>query len=230
MSHLHNLPIKEFKEMFGLDAILETGTRDGTSIDAGIEAGYKLITSCDIDKGMYENAVKDYRKYPGVKLFLGDSATVMTEMLKTVKGKKTLFWLDGHISEPFEQSKYKKKYALPLQSEIDIIKKTRNIDNDVIIIDDLNFYFREFHHGIEWWTRTITPTGALPEPEVPIYELTKRFPNHDWFFTTATDIVAIFVPILNRKRTLLELIKSDKGVPFLHEKTIPEGSLWGTAE
>ena len=78
----------------GLKNFVETGTFRGKMIESQRKT-FKNLYSIELDVFLYNNPRKYFVPFSHVQLFQGDSATVLTAVLKSIK-QPILFWLDGH--------------------------------------------------------------------------------------------------------------------------------------
>ena len=62
-----------------------------------IKDNFEHIVSIELDKELYENAAKFFRKDKHIEIIQGDSSKVLPEILKNIN-QRCLFWLDGHFS------------------------------------------------------------------------------------------------------------------------------------
>jgi len=66
-----------------------------------------------------------------------------------------LFWLDAHLPDFYDNSfgndyLNNKEIFIPLEKELRIIKESKNIENDVFIIDDLRIYEKGNYQSGNW--------------------------------------------------------------------------------
>jgi hypothetical protein len=128
----HAMPITQKKT----DSFIETGSYRGDSIKIAIELGFKEIFSIELHPEHYQHCVDRFSEQKHVKLFLGDSAVVLSQILKDNPNTNFTFWLDGHFSGPHTAQGEK---ASPLMEELESIL-SRKIENEIIYIDDMRLY------------------------------------------------------------------------------------------
>jgi hypothetical protein len=58
---------------------------------------FDIIYSVELSESLYKKAVYRFKKYTKVRLYQGDSANVLGEIVKDLT-KPAIFWLDGHYS------------------------------------------------------------------------------------------------------------------------------------
>lgn len=88
--------LSKVKNLFAVDAFIETGTFLGES-SARAAKIFKEIHTIEIDQNLFNLSKNDLSIYPNVICHLGDSAKVLSLVLQNLK-LKSLFWLDGHYS------------------------------------------------------------------------------------------------------------------------------------
>lgn len=122
--------IKEFQQKYQIKVFVETGTYLGETI-RGIKNYFNEIYSIELDPVLFTNATNNFAFSPKVKLFQGDSAIVLSQVLQLIN-KRTLFWLDAHASGGITAQGEK---VTPVTEEILAIIK-HPIKNHIILIDD----------------------------------------------------------------------------------------------
>lgn len=90
--------ILEFARRFGCRTLVETGTFRGDTIWT-LRKEFDRLYSIELDKGLYEAAVRRFAGMSQVTLVQGDSGEKIKEVVAQLKSR-TLFWLDGHYSGP----------------------------------------------------------------------------------------------------------------------------------
>lgn len=85
--------VQEYGEKFGLKTLVETGTYYGEMV-AAMRTRFDQIYSIEYVPGLAERATKKFARYPHIRIFCGDSRTVIPEVLALLKGP-ALFWLDA---------------------------------------------------------------------------------------------------------------------------------------
>lgn len=140
---------------FGIKNYVETG------VGKGLSMSYVLNISCiekaygiELDERLYtkykfSNKVKIYNGYTHIELY---------NVLNDLDSNPTLFWFDAHFpgGDYFNEGYGKEMDVikrLPLEQELNILSKNRDISNDVIFMDDLRIYVdRDFKGGV-WHQR-----------------------------------------------------------------------------
>jgi hypothetical protein len=135
-----NRIIQEYKTPF----FFETGTWKGDSVVYARQSPFEKIISAEIIPELAAAAGERFKSDSKVKIVTGDSASVLEKELPGLYGN-CLFWLDAHFPgadaglTTFE-AETNEEVRLPLQTELEIIKKSRAKYKDVLIIDDLRIY------------------------------------------------------------------------------------------
>lgn len=134
-------------DIFPCDIFFETGTGQGDSLEYARSYPFRRLYSAEIDKSTAELARDRFSAFNYVKIVQGDSVDVLEEVLPTLDSdSRCLFFLDAHF--PGEMSDqfigYSKiemnAVSLPLERELEVIRKYRAHCQDVIIVDDLRIY------------------------------------------------------------------------------------------
>lgn len=130
----------KLKDMFNCNIFIETGTFLGCSASKASKYFDKVFT-IEIDQNLYNIAKKNLSNFSNVKIYNGDSAKVLPEILGNELDEKIVFWLDAHYSGPnhigFQTGKSEEN--TPIISELKAIKDSgkRNV---VIVIDDMRCF------------------------------------------------------------------------------------------
>lgn len=122
------------------EIFVETGTYLGKTTQRA-SYYFKKVHSIELDKKLFLDAKKKFKKNTKVKLHFGDSTYVLPEVLPTLNAK-TCFYLDGHFSEGITALGEK---VTPIREELSAIQ-ARGIKNCVILIDDVrHFQISRYH-------------------------------------------------------------------------------------
>jgi hypothetical protein len=113
---------------------VETGSYQGDGIAIALKLGYKHIYSIEIAPHYHELCKQRFSNDPRVNLFLGDSAKILYDVIKTINAPMT-FWLDGHYSAG---DTGKGETYSPIMQELEAIKK-HPVKNHTILIDDIRY-------------------------------------------------------------------------------------------
>jgi hypothetical protein len=85
--------VREYGERYGLKMLVETGTYYGEMV-AAMKRRFDRIYSIEFVPELAERAQRKFAGEAHVKIFCGDSKTVMPEVLALLQGP-ALFWLDA---------------------------------------------------------------------------------------------------------------------------------------
>jgi hypothetical protein len=120
--------VREYGEKYGLKTLVETGTYYGEMV-AAMRTKFDHIYSIEYVKELADRAAKKFARYPHIRIFNGDSRTVMPAILALLKGP-ALFWLDagyyGWVGMQGDQQR--------LSAELEMILSHRY--PHVILLDD----------------------------------------------------------------------------------------------
>ncbi|HLH52263.1 MAG TPA: glycosyltransferase [Verrucomicrobiae bacterium] len=132
--HLDGSFLRDLAQRFNLLAFVETGTYlgDSTAIAADI---FNAVHSIELSPELAARARDRFRAQPNVKIYQGDSAQRLPEILSSLTGR-TLFWLDGHYSSGITA---KGTVNTPILDELSAIHASCG-DNAVLLIDDLRMF------------------------------------------------------------------------------------------
>lgn len=121
---------------------IETGSYIGDGIRQALKAGFKNVYSIELSPELYEYCRNLFRTNREVKLYQGDSGSVLPVLLQEISRPAT-FWLDGHYSEG---NTAKGMTNTPILAELDAIRN-HPIKTHTILIDDIRcFGNNEFDH------------------------------------------------------------------------------------
>ena len=135
------MPIRFDLSKYKTSTFIETGTYSGEGIRKALEAGFTDIRSIELDPNMYTANVEQFKNFPQVKIYHGDSALVLPQLLKEINYQCT-FWLDAHYSGGPTQSG---PVLSPIVDELKVIEQ-HSVKNHILLIDD----YRQFDYtGID---------------------------------------------------------------------------------
>ena len=87
--------IRSYAKSYGIRVFVETGTADASTTQALVPDFDELYT-VEIDEGLYNHARLLFENEPKVEAFLGDSGTVLYDIVAHLGYAPAIFWLDGH--------------------------------------------------------------------------------------------------------------------------------------
>lgn len=122
--------IESYQYFHNCTTFIETGTYLGDMVNSQIN-NFNEIYSIEIDENLWRRALKRFKKYKKINIILGDSGTVLKELMPDINSK-ALFWLDGHNSAGITAKGNK---DCPIYEELDAILNINYLDH-VILIDD----------------------------------------------------------------------------------------------
>jgi hypothetical protein len=167
MGALNIFDIINIKQQHNLNIFVETGTGIGSSLihvlETTIQSSFEQYYSIEISKNLYERCLFIPEKYnnQSVKILNDTSVSGLETILQEVSSDKNIFfWLDAHFPDADHNfasytSTQNKSLRIPLEEEIQLIKKYRNNSKDYFIIDDLRIYEDGNYEGGNWADRTL---------------------------------------------------------------------------
>ena len=125
----------EFFRSYLSDVFIETGSHIGEGIIKALSAGFKEVRSIDAGEKQYRYCLQRFQGDPRVRLWKGDSAYCLKDMLTDIKSPVT-FWLDGHYSAG---DTCKCEHEHPIMFELEQIA-AHPVKNHFVLIDDWRDY------------------------------------------------------------------------------------------
>lgn len=89
--------LREFKDRYGLEILVETGTFKGDMMEA-MKYDFRQLYSIELAAHFYERAMQRFINERHIEILQGDSGKVLESLVPKLDGP-TLFWLDGHYSK-----------------------------------------------------------------------------------------------------------------------------------
>ena len=79
---------------------IETGTYMGDGVQGALNVGFENVVSIELAKCQYDECVARFAGNTGVKLYLGDSRLILSDVLdENLKNHINIFfWIDAHCS------------------------------------------------------------------------------------------------------------------------------------
>src|SRR5208282_2764897 len=96
MGWLRSFHLDYLINRFGSRILVETGTGSGISLRYAREFPFDAIYSIEIIPEQMEKLRPQFADDPRIHLILGESTTVLRDLLPTLKSN-TIFWLDAHM-------------------------------------------------------------------------------------------------------------------------------------
>jgi len=125
----------EFFKNYLSPVFVETGSHVGEGIAKALAAGFQSVRSVEAGDKQYQHCLNRFKNEPRVKLWKGDSAYVLKDMIADLTSPVT-FWLDGHYSAG---DTCKCEHEHPIMFELDQIS-AHAVKNHFILIDDWRDY------------------------------------------------------------------------------------------
>lgn len=139
------IQVKNVLEFYNIENFIETGTGAAEVVRSVYDINKNLnIHTIEIVEKIYNQNKKSCSHLKNINWHLGQSSEILPQILPNLIGN-TLFWLDAHFpGADFGMASYGDELdldrRLPLQSELNLIVKNRDVSNDVFVIDDLRIY------------------------------------------------------------------------------------------
>jgi hypothetical protein len=160
--------LKHYQHLYKLRTFIETGTYLG-------DTTYSMRNKCEclhtieLNKTLYENAVKRLSLFKNIIVHYGDSGIVLPKLISEIH-EPILFWLDGHYCG---NSTSKGDKCTPIMNELDAIFRHR-CKSHVMLIDD---------------ARDFNGKNDYPEIKYLIYQIKVKYKSHN--IMVKNDIIRI---------------------------------------
>ena len=157
--------LEDYMTKYNLEYYFETGTGRAEALKHAIKYDFKKCYTVDIDEEMIEfsyNRLKDASTVD-IEFLIGKSTDILDEYVPQIpKESPTFFFLDAHFpGADFHKCTYEESIrehmqdAFPLEEEVNVILKHRDVSKDVFIIDDLVLYQKDakvdsINEGVVW--------------------------------------------------------------------------------
>lgn len=147
MGSLTAFNLLELKTRYNLTAFVETGTWRGDGVECARKAGFETIYSIELHREFFEKACTRFQTFSHIKIIQGTSLDGLPQIFDVIANRSVLWWLDAHLQDVYGMSA-KMTERFPLEDELALISKFRDIANDLFIMDDLRIYEDgPFAHG-----------------------------------------------------------------------------------
>jgi hypothetical protein len=165
-----------YKNQYGLETFIETGTFFGDTIDQ-FKNNFRTLVSFELSKELADKAKARFSRQLNVTIIEGDSGKLLAPHLADVK-EPCLFWLDGHYSSEFYVGdEYivtaKGDKNTPVMEELKSIL-SHPVQGHVILIDDARCF-----------------TGKADYPEIPAIKKLIDQSGKDLSLKVKRDIIRI---------------------------------------
>ena len=124
------MAIAEYKNKYGYEVLVETGTFMGDMVEAQKKV-FRKIYSIELGVDLFEKATKRFKNDKNVTIVQGDSGMVLPNILSEIN-EPAIFWLDGHYSAGITAKGAKE---CPIYEELDAIFNSKAF-NHILLIDD----------------------------------------------------------------------------------------------
>ena len=155
------IAIQEYKQLYGCNTLVETGTYLGDMIEAQ-KNWFEKIISIELDVALFEKAVKRFKNDENVNIILGDSGKVLPEIMNDIN-EPAIFWLDGHYSLGITAQGDKE---CPVFEELEAIFNSVEFDHILLIDDARCFVGKGDYPSIEELTEYVKSKNQKYQVEV----------------------------------------------------------------
>jgi hypothetical protein len=133
--------LNAYREKFGLNVLVETGTFMGDTVEA-FKHTFDQVISIELAEELARKAKKRFENDRNVTIIQGDSGKVLKDILRDSAGS-ILFWLDGHYSSEFFVGEEfirtgRTDVDTPVEEELRTILASK--EPHVILIDDARLF------------------------------------------------------------------------------------------
>jgi len=194
MGTIRRFDLQEIIDKYDSKVFVETGTLYGDGVDYALGYSFEKVISIEIEPELYEKAIKKYKGNDRVEIILGDSSTVLDNLIKDIDNN-IIYFLDAHFPgadsnmRTYDEVKKMKfdTYA-PLEKEMLSISKRSKKYKDVIIADDLwlyeegNFDWGNMNDHARRHGQNITKEEIIGHDASFAYELFKETHKHKKFY------------------------------------------------
>ena len=153
--HTSCRPVDLIKHKYKTETFVETGCFRGAGLSFALNAEFKTIYSCDIDKEMVDICERNFSE---ANIWHTDSITFLKELLPSLDNTSSIFFfLDAHLPEHDKNNGgviLDSEFNFPLEEELDIIYSYRKDKRDAILCDDLRIYEDGPFQGGNWSKRS----------------------------------------------------------------------------
>lgn len=146
MGEINIFDLTPYVEKHNCKTYFETGTGKGVCLSHALNFDFEKFYSVDLDEELVNAAKNRFVGYP-LTLINDYSSKALEQYVPTLTQDPVFFFLDAHFpGADFHKMSYEesirtyKEEAFPLHLELQSIKKSRNTDKDVFLIDDFKLY------------------------------------------------------------------------------------------
>lgn len=130
------------------DIFFETGTYKGATTRMASDIGFEKVITVKLQKYLHEEAKSLSSDYKNIDFYLGDSPSIMIDILSNIDENKIItFWLDAHIDPGnYIEGETPDIRKCPLYEELEAIKSLRRKDH-IILVDDIRAFTKNYGWG-----------------------------------------------------------------------------------
>ena len=146
MGEINIFDLTPYVEKHNCKTYFETGTGKGVCLSHALNFDFDKFYSVDLDEDLIKEAKDRFIGYP-LTLINDYSSKALEQYVPVLDLSPVFFFLDAHFpGADFHKMSYEesirtyKEEAFPLHLELQSIKKSRNTDKDVFLIDDFKLY------------------------------------------------------------------------------------------
>jgi hypothetical protein len=148
MGVLCDFELSSLIKLYNTRVFVETGTGLGTGLQHAMLFPFSKIISIEIIADHAQEMARRFSFDSRVDIRVGNSGDVLREILPQID-VPVLFWLDAHfpgadLHRAAFDAESDENLRLPLENELVAISETRGSYSDVLLIDDLRIYERDF--------------------------------------------------------------------------------------
>lgn len=145
MGTLAHFNLRAIAQIHGLRHFVETGTAQGDGLAMAAQVPeFGTLHSIEIVPELVRAAEARFASDTRINIWHGDSCEMLGRILDILPAEPTLFWLDAHFPGAHSGADYAAepdlKRRLPLEAEVNLIRKVRGGTRDLLLIDDARIY------------------------------------------------------------------------------------------
>lgn len=127
---------------------IETGTYEGDSVQAALDAGYTHVFSIELSVDLAAACQERFKDNPKVTILQGDSRVRLPEVLALLDEKQShTFWLDGHYS--WGKTALAADHMIsPVVQELKLIAASGKGRTSVVMVDDVRLFKSQYGTNI----------------------------------------------------------------------------------
>lgn len=179
MGEINIFDLTPYVEKHNCKTYFETGTGKGVCLSHALNFDFDKFYSVDLDEELVTAAKNRFVGYP-LTLINDYSSKALEQYVPTLDQEPVFFFLDAHFpGADFHKMSYEesirtyKDEAFPLHQELTTIKKFRNTDKDVFLIDDFKLYEEGDYEFGGWAYSELQEELGLVTKSQFIYDLFK---------------------------------------------------------